>query len=139
MLPFLVDMARLYELFVSEWLKENLPKGFFIKAQHQVNIGQNRHFRIDLLLCDVETGESLAVLDTKYKVPDKAAIADIHEMVSHSLATKCNQTILIYPNPLDEPLDVKINHIRIRSLTFSIDGNLHLSGQYFLKSFLALS
>lgn len=136
MLPFLVDMGRLYELFVAEWLKENTPQGFFLKQQHLVTIDQNRHFRIDLLLCDLETGAVLYVLDTKYKAPDKAADDDLHQMVSYATATKCNQAILIYPKPLKQPLDVKIHDIRVRSLTFSLDGDLDQAGKEFLESLL---
>ncbi len=139
MLPFLVNMAKLYESFVAEWLKQNAPKGYFFKQQHQVEIGQNRRFSIDLLLCDAATRETLAVLDTKYKAPDKAADADIHQMVSYATATKCNQAILIYPKYLTQPLDVKSDDIRIRSLIFSLDDNLDSAGQTFLKNLLPLS
>jgi len=37
MLPFLVDMARLYELFVAEWLKTRLPKGWSVESQERVH------------------------------------------------------------------------------------------------------
>ena len=40
MLPFLIDMANLYEQFVAEWLKANTPKGFFVKQQHRVTHDQ---------------------------------------------------------------------------------------------------
>ncbi|MBP5973775.1 restriction endonuclease [Brasilonema sp. CT11] len=138
MLPFLVDMAKLYESFVAQWLKENAPKAYFFKQQHQVEIGQNRRFSIDLLLCDAATSKILAVLDTKYKAPDKAADADIHQMISYATTTQCNQAILIYPKQLTQPLDVKSDDIRIRSLIFSLDNNLDSAGQTFLKNLLPL-
>lgn len=139
MLPFLVDMARLYELFVAEWLNKNPPQGFFFKPQYPVKIEQNRHFRIDLVLCNITTGEVRAVLDTKYKAPDRAADDDIHQMVSYATATKCDQAVLIYPKRLKETLDVKNGQIRICSLTFSLDGNLDQAGAAFLQDLLSLS
>ena len=139
MLPFLIDMAKLYELFVAEWLQENPPSGFFVNKQHRVEIGQNRHFRIDLLLCNVATGVVQAVLDTKYKAPDRAADADIHQMISYAKATKCTQAFLIYPIPLQQPLDLTIDDIRVRSLTFSLDNNLDQAGQSIKQDLLLLA
>ena len=139
MSPFLVDMARLYELFVAEWLKESLPQGFFLKQQQLVTIEQNRHFRMDMLLYDVETNAVRCVLDTKYKVSDKAADDDLHQMISYATATKCNQAVLIYPEHLRQSLDVKIRDIRVRSLTFSLNGDLDQEGQELLQSLLSLS
>jgi 5-methylcytosine-specific restriction enzyme subunit McrC len=139
MLPFLVDMAKLYELFVAEWLQENPPQGFFFKPQHPVEIDHNRHFRIDLVLCDAATGEARAVLDTKYKAPDRAADTDIYQMISYANVTRCYEAFLIYPTPLKELLDVRIRDIRIRSLTFSLDDELDQAGQVFLQDLLVLS
>ncbi|AFZ24397.1 McrBC 5-methylcytosine restriction system component [Cylindrospermum stagnale PCC 7417] len=135
-LPFLVEMARLYEMFVTEWLKENTPQGYFFKQQHLMQIGQNRQFSIDLLLCDAATGKTLAVLDTKYKTPEKAASSDIHQMISYANTTQCKQAFLIYPKDLTQPLNIKSDNIQVRSLTFSLENNLNHAGQTFLKNLL---
>ncbi|MBD2537780.1 restriction endonuclease [Coleofasciculus sp. FACHB-SPT36] len=137
MLPFLVDMAKLYELFVAEWLKENTPLGFVLKQQYPVTIGQNQRCPIDLILCDRSTGAIRYVLDTKYKAPDKVEIADIHQMRSYAMATKCNEAVLIYPKRLNEVLDSQNDEFRLRSLTFSLDGDLDQAGQKFLQDLLA--
>ncbi|MGF2034505.1 MAG: McrC family protein [Nostoc sp. CmiVER01] len=133
-LPFLVDMAHLYELFVAEWLKKNTPQSYFFKQQHPIEISQNRHFNIDILLCDAATGNTIAVLDTKYKAPEQAGYTDIHQMISYANTTKCEQAFLIYPKDLTQPLDIKSDQIRVRSLTFSLDDNLDRAGQTFLKN-----
>jgi 5-methylcytosine-specific restriction enzyme subunit McrC len=49
MLPFLVNMARLYKLFVAEWLKAHqvhdlLPHHLEVKSQHQVHISVKQCF-----------------------------------------------------------------------------------------------
>jgi len=136
MLPFLVDMARLYELFVAEWLKAHSPQGFSVKQQVLVKIDQNRHFRIDLLLCDSDTGAARYLLDTKYKDAKRAEDADIHQMVSYATATQCQEAVLIYPKPLKEPLDIKNHDIRVRSLAFSLDCELDRAGEVFLQDLL---
>ncbi|MBN3869170.1 McrC family protein [Nostoc sp. JL33] len=138
-LPFLVDMAHLYELFVAEWLNKNTPQGYFFKQQHPIEISQNRHFSIDILLCDVATGQTIAVLDTKYKAPERAGYTDIYQMISYANTTKCKQAFLIYPKDLPQPLDIKSDQIRVRSLTFSLDDNLDRAGQTFLKNLFLFS
>jgi len=134
MLPFLIDMANLYEQFVAEWLKANTPKGFFVKQQHRVTHDQNYFDRIDLLLGDSETKKVQYVLDTKYKSPDKVANNDIHQIVAYANALKCQNAIIIYPQNLQQPLDIKYDDIRVRSLTFSLDSDLHEAGKTFLTS-----
>jgi len=136
MLPFLIDMANLYEQFVAEWLKANTPKGFFVKQQHRVTHDQNYFDRIDLLLCDIPTSKVQYVLDTKYKSPDKVANNDIHQIVAYAKALKCQNAILIYPQNLQQPLDIKYDDIRVRSLTFSLNSDLHEAGKTFLTSLL---
>ncbi|WP_293354265.1 MULTISPECIES: restriction endonuclease [unclassified Microcoleus] len=136
MLPFLIDMAKLYEQFVAQWLTANTPKGFFVKQQHLVTHDQNYFDRIDLLLCDIETGTVQYVLDTKYKAPDRADSGDRHQIVAYANAVKCNNAILIYPQDLKQPLDIKNGYLRVRSLNFSLNDDLNEAGKIFLTSLL---
>lgn len=136
MLPFLVNMERLYELFVSEWLKVHLPEDFRLKYQDKVAIGQEGmlYFDIDLVLYDTLTDEVRYVLDTKYKAPDKPSTDDLAQVVAYAEAKDCKEAILIYPIALEKSLDEKIGDIRVRSLTFSLDDDLEKAGKEFLKS-----
>ncbi|BAY64820.1 McrBC 5-methylcytosine restriction system component-like protein [Calothrix brevissima NIES-22] len=135
-LPFLIDMARLYEIFVAEWLHKNVPKDYVIKQQYQIEVGQNRQFILDILFCD-SAGKPLAVLDTKYKAPEKAANSDIHQMISYANTTNSQQAFLVYPIDLKQPLNIKSNDIQVSSLTFSLDDNLDSAGQTFLNQLLS--
>ncbi|OUL28108.1 restriction endonuclease [Nostoc sp. RF31YmG] len=137
-LPFLIDMARLYELFVAEWLKKNAPPNYSFKQQHLIDVGQNRQFILDILLCDAATGRPLAVLDTKYKSPEKTANNDIHQMISYANTTNTKQAFLVYPIDLKQSLNIKSNDIQVRNLTFSLDDNLDRAGQTFLNKLLSL-
>jgi len=123
MMPFLVDMARLFELFVAEWLKLNLPTEFELKDQHTVNFGNNGEvqFRMDAVIRDRMTGTPLYVLDTKYKVPDSAGSSDIHEIRSYAESIGCTEAVLVYPIELASPLYMTAGKIRTRSLTFRLD------------------
>ncbi|WP_293329886.1 restriction endonuclease [Microcoleus sp. CAWBG58] len=136
MLPFLIDMAKLYEQFVAQWLTANTPKGFFVKQQHLVTYNQNYFDRIDLLLCDIATDKVQYVLDTKYKAPDRADSGDRHQIVAYANAVKCNNAILIYPQLLSHPLDIKHGDLRVRSLNFFLNDDLNEAGERFLASLL---
>jgi 5-methylcytosine-specific restriction enzyme subunit McrC len=138
-LPFLVDMARLYELFVAEWLKQHLPaERFRVQVQEQVTLGtaQDLHFNIDLTLYDAESGEALCVLDTKYKAPDKPSNADIFQIMAYAEVKRCQEAALIYPTPV--PFDERLGEMRVRSLTFATEGDLEESGEAFLRQLVSL-
>ena len=140
MLPFLVDMARLYERFVAEWLGEHLPPTLRLKAQERYDIGQDRqlHFSIDLVLYDAAAGRTRCVLDTKYKDAREPATADISQVVAYAEAKHCQEAILIYPVRLDLPLDTSIGNIQVKTLTFALDGDLEQAGQAFLHELLEI-
>ncbi len=143
MLPFLVDMARLYERFVAEWLKAHretvlFPHFLDIKSQERMYIGEGKdiYFDIDLVLQDVHAGGAKYVLDTKYKTTTRPTSRDIAQVVAYAEAKACQEAILVYPMPLVEPLDIRIGSIRIRSLAFSLAGDLEQAGYRFLEDLL---
>ena len=97
-LPFIVNMAQLYELFVAEWLKINLPSNLNIQSQKRVNIAKNLNFQIDLVLYDISTNRNRYILDTKYKNPDSPSSDDVAQVVAYAVSQKCSEVILIYPS-----------------------------------------
>ncbi len=136
MLPFLVDMARLYELFVAEWLRAHLPPHLDLKAQERVDLGPANawQFQIDLLLYEKETGAVRVVLDTKYKTDTQAG--DIAQVIAYAKIKGCREAVLIYPTPLAHPLDTTVDGLRVRSLTFALAGDLEQAGRVFLQELL---
>ena len=140
MLPFLVNMSRLYELFVAEWLKANLPSHILLQYQESVSIGNddNIRFNIDIVLYDTDTEKALCVLDTKYKSASSPSPIDIAQVVTYSEVKETTNAVLVYPVNLINPLDEKIGDIRIRNLMFSLDGDLEANGQKFLDDLLGV-
>ena len=132
-LPFIVNMSKLYELFVAEWLKIHLPSNLIIQSQKRVNIAKNISFQIDLVLYDISTNKNRYILDTKYKYPDSPSSDDVAQVVAYAVSQKCSEVILIYPTTLNHPLDKFVGDIRVRSLTFSLDKNLDKAGNSFLN------
>jgi 5-methylcytosine-specific restriction enzyme subunit McrC len=145
MLPFLVDTARLYELFIAEWLKTNLPRikinpprELYIVDQEPVHFDSSGtpHFDIDLVLYDAAKTEALCVLDTKYKVASTPTSNDLAQVVAYAEAKRCNEAILVYPGSLSAPLDTKVGDIRVRSLSFSVSEDLDEQGYVFVQEMI---
>lgn len=136
MAPFLVNMPRLYELFVAEWLLTHLPPPWRVQAQESVTVGHaGLRFEIDLIILD-ERGTPAAVLDTKYKMPDQPDTRDFSQVVTYARIKGCNQAALVYPTWLARPLDVQLRDMRVRSLTFDLNDDLEQAGQRFLETLL---
>ncbi|MDJ0746036.1 MAG: hypothetical protein QNJ32_22110 [Xenococcaceae cyanobacterium MO_167.B27] len=131
-LPFLVNMANLYEKFVAEWLKLNLGDRFNLRIQKTVNL-TSCEFKIDLLIEDTITKQILYVLDTKYKNSDTPSNSDIYQIVTYATSQKCSHARLIYPQQLKQPLRDKIGNIQVKSLVFSLEDDLEQSGKNFLQ------
>ena len=136
MVPFLVDMASLYELFVAEWLRTHLNSRFALRTQEKVDITAEGtvRFSIDLVLYDAVTAEALCVLDTKYKAATQPDNADIFQVNTYAAAKRCKEAVLIYPQQLGQHFDTKIGDVRIRGLVFALDNDLEQAGQEILAS-----
>lgn len=131
-IPFVVEMARLYERFVAAWLACHLNEQWRVQIQETHPISSDQRFAIDLVLYDAASGAVHCVLDTKYKVAARANTADIAQVVAYAEAKGATEAILIYPQPLATPLDVKVGDIHVRTLAFGIDGDLDQQGHAFL-------
>lgn len=69
----------------------------------------------------------------KYKVPDTPSTDDIAQVVTYAEAKGCREAVLIYPVPLIKPINAIIGAIQVRTLTFSLAGDLEMAGRSLLK------
>ncbi|MDD2756172.1 MAG: restriction endonuclease [Methanothrix sp.] len=134
MMPFLVKMDRIFELFVVRWLEKHLASGFLIQSQEQVIIDANLDikFKIDISINDERTGRCVFVMDTKYKSEQPSA-SDIQQVAAYAETKDCRDAILVYPVSLGQNLSGKVGRINIRSAVFSLDGDLENAGNMFVK------
>lgn len=127
-LPFLVDMARLYESYVASWLRAHLDAGFRLDAQQSYALGPGGTPRItiDLVLRDRRTGETVAVLDTKYKTDASPSASDLQQIVAYAVARDCRRAVLIYPRPLSTPFNSRYGRSRVEVSTTHVspDGEI---------------
>ena len=139
-LPFLVDMAQLFELFVAAWLRTHLPPEFTLREQETVTIDPQGdiRFRIDMVLYDAATGDAVCVLDTKYKTASKPVADDVAQVVAYAEAKGCQTAVLIYPGLLANPSDIQVGGVQVRSMNFDLSGDLEQAGRLLLQQ-LALT
>jgi 5-methylcytosine-specific restriction enzyme subunit McrC len=119
---------------VAEWLRAHLPRPWIVKAQEIVMLDSAGRYRFkpDLVIYNAETNQVRCVLDTKYKVPDQPAHADIAQVIAYAFMKQAPERVLVYPAPLAMPLDTWNHGIRARSAAFNLDGDLEEAGRAFL-------
>jgi 5-methylcytosine-specific restriction enzyme subunit McrC len=139
MLPFLVEMARLFEMFVAEWLRQHLPDNIVLKDQAVFRLGSESKidFHIDLLLTDRHSGKTLCLLDTKYKTPASPSASDVEQVIAYAKAIGSPEAVLVYPQSLPKPFDSMVGgDIHVCTMTFAIAGDLESQGQAFLAALM---
>jgi 5-methylcytosine-specific restriction enzyme subunit McrC len=122
-LPFSLDMAKLFEEFVAEWLAEKLPEKLKVDPQFHVRLNANADlsFRIDLVLRDRMSGQALAVIDVKYKMAAQPSEGDIQQVVAYAVELGVSRAHLVYPFPLERSVEAKIGNVKVS--TIGIDLN----------------
>lgn len=134
---FLVNMNQLFEQFVAEWLSAHLPAGWRVQAQERITLAgpQAPRLALDLVLYDA-TGAARFVLDTKYKSGERLHNADLYQIVTYAKARRCSDAVLVYPSATPPNLDVWLEDLHIRSLPFSLAGDLETAGQGLVAALL---
>jgi 5-methylcytosine-specific restriction enzyme subunit McrC len=140
--PFWIYMPRLFEEFVAAWLQRNLPSSYSLRVQHRIALpteerGARGAYRLipDLVIYRrVEGNKPVAVLDTKYKVVERASDADIHQIYTYASEIGVHEAWIVYPSQPALPLDQTFQRgIRICSAVFDIGGDLDRAGRDFLE------
>ena len=137
-MPFLINMGHLYEQFVAAWLADHLPPTHRLRTQERVEIdGQHgRQIAIDLVLYN-RAGKATAVLDTKYKTPERPDMADIYQVSFYAHQQHCATAYLVYPADLPEPIVGRNRNVTYQNLTFALDGDIKANGRAFIEQVLA--
>lgn len=138
-LPFAVNMPNLFEAFVAEWLKQNLPDELKVDAQYHVRLDANAElsFRIDLVLRDRESGAAMAILDTKYKLTELPSESDIQQVVSYAVEMGVRRAYLLYPFCISDPIRVKVGNVDVETLGIDLKNSIEQSGNDLIKSISA--
>ncbi|MDZ7816551.1 MAG: hypothetical protein U5N86_11320 [Planctomycetota bacterium] len=143
-LPFIIDMARLFERFVEKWLEKHLPDNYSVRAQEKCTIGQaNDELKFDIKpdLCiydKAQDGLSI-VLDTKYKT--SISNHDIYQVLTYAEVRGSKTAVLIYPtyDALERCLQrLKVGNKTLYRLTFDLSRDVQEAGNAFVEDVLAV-
>lgn len=71
-------------------------------------------------------------MDTKYKSGQPSA-TDIQQVTAYAETKDCREAILVYPEDPGTSLRGRVGRINIRSVAFSLDGDLEKAGNRFVE------
>jgi 5-methylcytosine-specific restriction enzyme subunit McrC len=97
---FLVDMDRLFEAFVAEWLAEKGTRSLRLDRQVPCHLDTGRKILLRPDLC-FYSGDSLAVVaDTKYKSTPGGTFSnpDVYQILAYCRGLRVRTGYLIYPS-----------------------------------------
>ena len=55
------------------------------------------------------------------------------QIVAYAEKMRCQEAILVYPRRLPRPFEAQVGDIRVRSLPFSLDGDVDEAGHRFMR------
>jgi 5-methylcytosine-specific restriction enzyme subunit McrC len=134
-IPFVLNMPSLFESFVAEWLRANLPAGMRVTPQYRADLDDSGMFafRIDLVLRNVASDQVIAVMDTKYKREERPEEADIQQIVAYAVRMKTKDAFLIYPSSVTQSRVLLVgDDIRVQNLIFDVGKDPDEAGRLFL-------
>lgn len=104
MLPFILNMHKLFEEFAAKWLTRRMKKDgrFTLRAGKRLDAGA---FPVipDLIIEDSVTGDTIIVADTKYKDSKQVESDDVYQVFSYARKLRCSRAVLIYPFLMEMP------------------------------------
>jgi len=137
--PFLLNMPRLFETFVAEWLRQHSPPGIRVRPKHRATLDADfrLNIEIDILLIDENTNKSIAVLDTKYKKDEQPSEADIYQLAFYASELQVHRGMLVYPSSTAVPFHIRHGKdMLLENLVFDLSAPLEEAGQVFRNELL---
>lgn len=137
-LAFLVNMDQLFEQFVSEWLREHSPSYWRFESQERMAFTEQQavQWAIDLVWYDRQSGKTICVADTKYKIGDSLS-SDSQQIVAYAAAMRTTTAFLVYPESPIADASFNVGDYRITCVSFPLDGDLDTAGRSALDTIIA--
>lgn len=138
--PFVLNMPRLFEAFVAEWLRRHPPPGIIVRPQHTAVLDADfkLSIHIDIVLIDGSTNKPVMVLDTKYKSGEEPTEPDIYQIAFYAREMQVRRGILVYPSPAARQFWLRHGEdTLLESLVFDVSAPLEIAGQAFRDELLA--
>jgi 5-methylcytosine-specific restriction enzyme subunit McrC len=124
---FIVDMNRVYERFAAQALREaiGLSRRQWDTQAGGLHIDERRRLPMipDVLVRGLD-GVPLLVLDTKYKVVERAPPGDVHQVIAYCSALGIKEAVLLYASCPDETHVVRHSGVRVHQWQLAIGGEI---------------
>ena len=139
--PFLLDIAALYERFVARWLDQHfraMGGGYRVEALEYNVVGQRDGigFRIDLVIYD-PAGRAVCVLDTKYKLGATPAARDLAQVGYYALLKGCPTAGLVYPGAGTRLWEGMSGPVMTFAVPFALAADLDAAGLRFADQLMS--
>jgi 5-methylcytosine-specific restriction enzyme subunit McrC len=97
---FLIDMNRLFEEFIREYLKQSLKCHGYTVEPGSIYLDEKEKIHLIPDIVISKNGSPIFIVDTKYKTLDDkndAVLPDISQVLDCCLAYKIKSAVLLYP------------------------------------------
>ena len=103
---FLVDMNKVFEEFIEDELRQQLPNSVRLSAQYRTHIDFDGRVPIRPDLVFWSGDNPMFVVDVKYKQPedDEGRESDLYQVIAYATAIGVEQAALIYATDVDRPI-----------------------------------
>jgi 5-methylcytosine-specific restriction enzyme subunit McrC len=138
-IPFTANMAQLFQEYVVACLRRAAPPGITVYRQHRVELkGDWRvEYQMDAVIADERSGETLAVIDAKYKPDRTPQTDDVQQVVAYCAHLGATRAFLVYPNRLSAPGRVVSGArsvIEVRAIALPLGDELQSAARQFADS-----
>jgi 5-methylcytosine-specific restriction enzyme subunit McrC len=136
---FLIDMNKLFEQFIREYLIRNLSREFTISKGHQY-LDHNNTIELEPDIDIKKNGHTVLIIDTKYKIIDdkESTRSDVSQVLDYCLIYKIQLGILLYPKFKDEisrSYRIKNTNIQVNVQVINIIGKDRIEFLHKLEMF----
>jgi 5-methylcytosine-specific restriction enzyme subunit McrC len=111
-----IYMPEVFETMVCTALRSRATPEIRLAAWRKLRFGgsSNVVFEPDFVLSDI-TGRAKVVIDAKYKGAAGVDPSDVQQVVAYATALRCTEAVLVYPQPIDDRLDILVGPVHVRS------------------------
>ena len=125
---FLIDMNKVFEMFVAGWLAEHLAPPVTVLAQLSDTLDRTRRLSITPDLVFAANGTPFLVADSKYKrlKAGRPRIGDVYQIMAYCRALDLRKGVLIHAEEIPEPLEYPIKNCedRVESCGVGLGGSV---------------
>jgi 5-methylcytosine-specific restriction enzyme subunit McrC len=118
--PFKLNMPRLFELFVAEYLRTRLSKEWRARVKVPLDLSQSliSPMEIDVVIERTDDHCAVLALDTKHK--GSITTDDLQQVAFYAHQIGAMDALLVYPTDPPPPIDFVNGSVRVRSMGLNL-------------------